>query len=147
MHELRLRDPCGHTVTLLEARTYSPAASGVTEDSALGYFCHLSLPETDFEAARHFWESGGFVALPEIDEPYPHLPLTSDGINLAFHAPRLCAQPMLVFEGREFAARVERLRAQGIVFQPELPRGLNRTRSALIEAPEGTPLLLVGAGG
>jgi hypothetical protein len=33
------------------------------------------------------------------------------------------------------------------VFQPELPRGLNRTRSALIEAPEGTPLLLVGAGG
>jgi catechol 2,3-dioxygenase-like lactoylglutathione lyase family enzyme len=146
LHELRLRDPNGQAVTLLEARTYSPPAPGITADSALGYFCHLSLPETDFQAARRFWERGGFVALPEVDEPYPHLPLTSDGINLAFHARRVCPQPMLVFECAELASRAALLRGQGIALQPELPRGLDRARSALIEAPEGTLLLLVDAG-
>jgi catechol 2,3-dioxygenase-like lactoylglutathione lyase family enzyme len=147
LHELRLRDPCGHVITLLEARTYSPAAAGAAGDSQLGYFCHLSLPETDFEAARSFWERGGFVALPELDEPYPHLPLTSDGIDLAFHARRVCAQPMLVFECPQLAARVARLREQGIALQPELPRGLAPGRAALIETPEGLLLLLIGADG
>lgn len=146
LHELHLRDPDGHSVTLLEARTYSPPAAGTAADSQLGYFCHLSLPETDFRAARSFWERGGFVALPEVGEPYPHLPLTSDGINLAFHQRRLSAQPLLVFECPQLAARVLRLREQGVVLQPDPPRGMNRARSALIEAPEGTLLLLVDPG-
>jgi hypothetical protein len=146
LHALHLRDPYDHPVTLLEARTFSPAAPGAAVASLLGYFSHLSLPEQDFEAARRFWERGGFVALPELDEPYPHLPLTSDGIDLAFHEPRLCAQPLLVFECPELAACVARLRAQGVALQSKLPRGMDRTRCALTESPEGTLLLLVGAG-
>jgi len=147
LNELRLRDPGGHAVTLLEARTYSPAAPGTTGDSHLGYFCHLSLPETDFEAARKFWERGGFVALPALDAPYPHLPLTSDGIDLAFHERRLCGEPLLVFEGPELAARLALLAERGVAQEPGLPRGMNRAHSALIESPEGTLLLLVDAGG
>jgi catechol 2,3-dioxygenase-like lactoylglutathione lyase family enzyme len=146
LHELRLRDPYGHSVTLLEARTYSPAPPGTTGDSQLGYFCHLSLPETDFEAARRFWERGGFVALAAVGTPYPHLPLTSDGIDLAFHQPRLSALALLVFECQQLEARLARLRAQGVALQPQLPRGMARARAALIEAPEGTLLLLLEAG-
>src|ERR1700685_3603731 len=43
LHQLQLRDPGGHAVTLLEARTYSPAASGGAAESVCGYFSHLSL--------------------------------------------------------------------------------------------------------
>jgi len=146
LHAMRLRDPACHAVTLLEARTYSPAPPGVAVESTLGYFCHLSLPQTDFAAARGFWERGGFVALPALDDPYPHLPLTSDGIDLAFHQQRLCAQPLLVFECPELQARLERLRLHGITPQTRLPRGMDRRRSALLESPEGTLLLLVAGG-
>lgn len=145
LHELRLRDPECNALTLLEARTYSPAAPGSAGDSSLGYFCHLSLPETNFKAARRFWERGGFVALPKLDTPYPHVPLTSDGIDLAFHERRLCAQPLLVFECTGLAARIALLRQQGVAVRPDLPRGIDRKRGALIESPEGTLLLLVGA--
>ena len=41
--------------------------------------------------------------------------------------------------------RIERLRALGIEFSDDLPRGLDPRHSALIEAPEGTALLLVPA--
>jgi catechol 2,3-dioxygenase-like lactoylglutathione lyase family enzyme len=143
LHELRLADPQGHSVTLLEARTYSPAAPGTASESQLGYFSHLSLPETDFKAARRFWERGGFVALPALDAPYPHLPLTRDGIDLAFHAPPLCPQPLLVFESADPSQRVAQLRTAGVAPKTALPRGLDRARSALIEAPDGTLLLLV----
>jgi catechol 2,3-dioxygenase-like lactoylglutathione lyase family enzyme len=145
LHELRLRDPEGHAVTLLEARTFSPAAPGAATESQLGYFSHLSLPETDFEAARRFWERGGFVALPALDAPYPHVPLTRDGIDLAFHAPALFPHPMLVFESPDPQAGVARLRAPGVVSKDGVPRGLARARGALIEAPDGVRLLLVAA--
>jgi catechol 2,3-dioxygenase-like lactoylglutathione lyase family enzyme len=146
LHELRLRDPEGHAVTLLEARTFSPAASGAARESQLGYFSHLSLPESDFGAAQRFWERGGFVALPALDTPYPHVPLTRDGIDLAFHAPALCPQPMLVFEAPDPQACVARLHATGLVPKAGPPRGMERARSALVEAPDGARLLLVAAG-
>lgn len=147
LHQLQLRDPGGHAVTLLEARTYSPAAPGVAVESLCGYFSHLSLPQPDYQAAREFWERAGFVALPEEDEPFPHLPLTSDHLDLGFHQPRTADGPLLVFECADVARNIARLRALGICLSGQLPRGLDRTRSALLSAPEGTELLLVPAPG
>jgi catechol 2,3-dioxygenase-like lactoylglutathione lyase family enzyme len=147
LHQLRLRDPAGHAVTLLEARTYSPAAAGAQVQSRCGYFSHLSLPQSDFEAAREFWERGGFVALAEEDEPFPHLPLTSDHLDLGFHQRRSFDAPLLVFECADVAASIARLRELGVAPSPQPARGLDRERSAVIEAPEGTALLLVQAVG
>jgi hypothetical protein len=45
------------------------------------------------------------------------------------------------------ALNVARLRALGIGLSAQLPRGLDRARSALLTAPEGTELLLVSASG
>jgi catechol 2,3-dioxygenase-like lactoylglutathione lyase family enzyme len=145
MHQLRLRDPAGHAVTLLEARTYSPAARGSVAESGCGYFSHLSLPQADRDAAREFWERAGFVALEAEDEPFAHLPLTSDHLDLGFHQPRTFDAPLLVFECADVTKHIAQLRQLGIVLSAQLPRGLDRARSALVTAPEGTQLLLVQA--
>jgi hypothetical protein len=147
LHELRLRDPAGQAITLLEARTFSPAPPGSTAESLCGYFSHLSLPQPHYEPAREFWERAGFVALPEEDEPFAHLPLTSDRLDLGFHQPRTANAPLLVFECSDIALNIAHLRALGIELSAQLPRGLDRAHSALLTAPEGTELLLVPASG
>jgi catechol 2,3-dioxygenase-like lactoylglutathione lyase family enzyme len=144
LHQLRLRDPAGLAILLLEARTYSPAAPPHAE-SICGYFSQLSVPERDFDGAREFWERAGFVALEEVDEPYPHMPLTSDRLDLAFHTPRLFDAPLLVFECGDWTQQRARLDAAGIALSQQLPRGQDRLRGGLIEAPEGTLLWMIGA--
>jgi catechol 2,3-dioxygenase-like lactoylglutathione lyase family enzyme len=144
LHQLRLRDPSGFAILLLEARTYSPAAPPRGE-SICGYFSHLSMPESHFSGAREFWERAGFVALEEVDEPYAHMPLTSDRLDLAFHRPRLFDAPLLVFECGEWTQQRARLDDAGIALSEELPRGQDRNRCGMIEAPEGTLLWMLGA--
>jgi catechol 2,3-dioxygenase-like lactoylglutathione lyase family enzyme len=145
LHQLRLRDPAGFAILLLEARTYSPAAPPPRGESICGYFSHLSMPESDFGRARQFWERAGFVALEEVDEPYPHMPLTSDRLDLAFHTPRLFDAPLLGFECGDGTQQRARLDAAGIALSQQLPRGADRLRGGLIEAPEGTLLWMIGA--
>jgi catechol 2,3-dioxygenase-like lactoylglutathione lyase family enzyme len=143
LHQMRLSDPGGNAVSLLEARTFSPAAPGSGLPSLCGYFSHLSLPQPDWQAAREFWERAGFVALDEEQLPYPHLPLTSDYLDLGFHAPRLFDAPLLVFECGDVNAHIARLRERGVALSTQLPRGLHHQHCALLSAPEGTALLLV----
>ncbi|HEY1724503.1 MAG TPA: hypothetical protein VGF89_03700 [Steroidobacteraceae bacterium] len=142
LHQLRLRDPGGHAVTLLEARTYSPAHRGAQAGSLCGYFSHLSLPQPDFERAREFWERAGFVALDEEAAPFAHLPLTSDHLDLAFHAPQTFDAPLLVFECADLAAVRARLSALSVPLATRLPCGVQARDGVLILAPEGTATLL-----
>jgi catechol 2,3-dioxygenase-like lactoylglutathione lyase family enzyme len=145
LHHLRLRDPGGQAITLLEARTYSPGAPAADAQSLCGYFLHLSLPQPDFARAQAFWERAGFVALPELDQPYPHLPLTSDRLELAFHRPRLFDAPLLVFECDDLTRLRTQLEARGIAASSEAPRGV-AVEQCLIEAPEGTLLWCLHSG-
>jgi catechol 2,3-dioxygenase-like lactoylglutathione lyase family enzyme len=143
LNQVVLRDPEGHGTTLLEARTYSPAPQDSPKQSLCGYFSHLSLPQTDFDAARKFWERAGFVALGEEELPFPHLPLTSDHLDLAFHQRRTFDAPLLVFECADVTAAIARLQELELPLAKDLPRGLDRKRNCLIESPEGTALLIV----
>jgi catechol 2,3-dioxygenase-like lactoylglutathione lyase family enzyme len=142
-NEIGFRDPFGQPISVLEARTYSPVARSPVKMSLCGYFDELSMPVASFETAKEFWEPFGFVATDETDVPYVHLPLTSDYLNIAFHRPRTLDRPMLVFSDANMATRIARLRELGVSFSEELPRGLDTSRNALIESPEGTPLLLL----
>jgi hypothetical protein len=101
------------------------------------------MPVADFEGAKDFWEPLGFVATDELDAPYLQLPLTSDHLNIAFHRPRTLDRPMLVFREPTMPARIAELREMGVDVSDELPRGLDPSANALIEAPEGTPILLL----
>ena len=142
-NEVGFRDPAGQPVRLLEARTYSPSDRSALEPSRCGAFRGLSMPAADFEPARGFWEALGFVAGEPEAHPYPHLPLSSEGLDLALHRPQLCAEPLLVFRDAAMAQRIARLRqlAPGPLEPP--PRGLGSRDNALLRAPEGTALLLL----
>jgi catechol 2,3-dioxygenase-like lactoylglutathione lyase family enzyme len=142
-NEVAFTDPFGQNVAVLEARTYSPVDRRPAELSLCGYFSELSLPVTDFEAARSFWEPLGFVATDEAETPYLHLPLTSDHLDIAFHRPRTHDGPMIVFSDADMRTRIERLRELGVEISRDLPRGVPSGDNALIEAPEGTTLLLL----
>lgn len=141
-HEVEFCDPAGTRVRLLEARTYSPAPEA--GDSRLGRFAHWSLPARERAAAAAWWERAGFVALPEADDPYAHLPLTSDQLDLAFHSPRLLDAACLVYTAPDMGGRIAALRAAGETLE-DPPRGLDRGHNALLVAPEGTLLLLLRA--
>ena len=142
-NEIGFRDPFGQPIAVLEARTYSPMSSRALNLSLCGYFDELSMPVASFEAAKEFWEPLGFVATDESDDPYLRLPLTSDYLNIAFHRPRTLDRPMLVFSDPNMGDRIARLRDLGVLVSDELPRGLSAEENALIEAPEGTALLLL----
>jgi hypothetical protein len=144
-NEIGFRDPFGHELGVLEARTYSPVARDAMEVSLCGDFAELSLPAADFSVAQAFWEPLGFVAAEEAQAPYPHLTLTSDHLDLAFHSPRLCATPLLVFRAADMPARLERLRTLGFELA-SAPAWIDAAGcSALLEGPAGTALLLEAA--
>ena len=143
-HQLRLRDPAGQAIALLEARTFSPAL-GRQRESRCGWFSAYSMPSQDDAGLSAWWERAGFVALEMQEQPLPMLPLVSDHLSLALHAARAHAEPLLVFVDSQMGEKLAVLEAAGIERSPALPRGLNPRDHALIEAPEGTRLLLLSA--
>ncbi len=143
-HELQLHDPAGQGIALLEARTFSPARHG-QPTSRCGWFSSYSTPTLDAETVQAFWEHAGFVALEAPDDPLMQVALTSDTLTLTLHRPRAVEAPLLVFTDPQMPARLEQLATLGIHGSSELPRGLDRRLNALLEAPEGTLLLLLSA--
>jgi catechol 2,3-dioxygenase-like lactoylglutathione lyase family enzyme len=142
-NEVGLRDPAGQPVRLLEARTYSPSYRSALEPSRCGSFRGLSMPAADFEAARRFWETLGFEAGELQSHPYPHLPLSREGLELALHRPQLCLEPVLAFRDPAMPERIARLRELALCPLEPPPRGLDPRDNTLLRAPEGTALLLL----
>lgn len=142
-NEIGFSDPNGQSVRVLEARTYSPPPRRPLDASPCGYFTHFSMPAKNFEASRRFWEPLGFVATEQTEQPYLHLPLTSDHLNVAFHRPRTLDRPALVFAESDMATRIARLREMDVPFSDDLPRGLDPAANAVLESPDGAALLLV----
>ena len=143
-NEIGFLDPSGQTVRVQEAPTHFASERGRGETSLCGDFAEFSLPG-EFQPMREFWEPLGFVALDESETPYLRMSMTSDHIDLAVHRPRTFEQSMLVFAAHDMGERIERLRALGCELSANLPQGLDPRHSALLEAPEGTSLLLINA--
>jgi catechol 2,3-dioxygenase-like lactoylglutathione lyase family enzyme len=137
-NEIGFEDPGAQAVAVLEARTYSPLERRGA--SACGDFAEVSLPQSDFAAARSFWETLGFVAAEESQAPYAHLALTSDYLDLAFHAPQTERAALLVFRDAGLALRLEQLRERGSKVAPAPKFG---PAAAILRSPEGTALLLL----
>lgn len=138
-----MRDPGSQCIALLEARTFSPSLSGYRESLCGGFYAYSMASPADAGEAREFWERVGFVALEPQDEPYAHLPLTGDHLSLALHHPPLARTPLLVFAEPDMPARLERLQAAGCTVVRPLAGGTIGREHGLLEAPEGTRLLLL----
>lgn len=144
-NEASLGMPDGQVIRLLEARTFSPSQRAPGEVSRLGWFEEFALPVADVPQAQHFWEQLGFVPAEEGDEPYPHVGLTSDSLNVALLRAGVLKRPALMFTDAAMPARIATLAEAGIEFARRPPGNLDPARHALLVAPEGTQLLLTTA--
>jgi hypothetical protein len=142
MHQALLRDPSGQLLRLLEARTFSPPALAPAHSTALGYFEEFAIATTDLTAASAFWERLGFVAFEPVREPFARAVAASRDLNVGLYAIDLPA-PVLVFSAAAMQQRIESLRDQGHRFAQRMPRELMAIGAAMLEAPEGTQLLLL----
>ncbi|HEY6455291.1 MAG TPA: hypothetical protein VIY90_08440 [Steroidobacteraceae bacterium] len=142
-NRIEFSDPAGQKIRVLAARTFSPALPASEQGSACGYFGHYSMPARDPDALAAFWEPLGFVAMPPQADPYAHRSLTSDGIDLALHAPHLLPAPALVFCEEAMPLKISRVRKLGVACESALPRPLASPDAAVLAAPEGTLLLLL----
>ena len=144
-NEASLETPGGQVIRLLEARTFSPSQRAPGEMSQLGWFEEFALPVADIKQAQQFWEQLGFVPAEEGDEPYPHIGLTSDSLNVALLHAGVLNRPALIFTDPAMSARIAALTDAGIEFARRPPGNLDPSRHALLVAPEGTQLLLTTA--
>lgn len=144
-NEASLGMPDGQVIRLLEARTFSPSQRAPGEVSRLGWFEEFALPVADVQRAQGPWERLGFVPAEEGDEPYPHVGLTSDSLNVALLQAGFLSRPALMFTDAAMPARIAALADAGIEFARRPPGHLDPARHALLVAPEGTQLLLTTA--
>mgnify|MGYP001764160387 CR=1 FL=1 len=142
-----LRSPSGQGVQLLEARTFSPPALVPGHASKLGYFEEFawSASTAGFAEAQSFWEPLGFVAFDAVSSPFDRIGISSRDVNVALYDLDL-RSPLLVFSAPGMAARLAELRDRGLRFASRVPRALAAIGAAMLEAPEGTLLLLVEEG-
>jgi catechol 2,3-dioxygenase-like lactoylglutathione lyase family enzyme len=136
-------DPTGQSISLLEARTFSPPQLETTAASTCGYFVEFGIPVKDAAASRNFWEPLGFVAMEEELLPFARTPLTSDLLNIGLYRTRALRQPLLTFEDPDMRERLARLRERGFKLSDEMPDSLDDGANAVLQAPEGTRLLLL----
>ena len=144
-NEASFETPDGQLIRLLEARTFSPAPRAPGETTRLGWFEEVALPVPDVRRSVPHWEQLGFVPAEEGDEPYPHIGLTSDTLNVALLQPGTLARPALMFTDAAMATRITALAAAGFAFARRPPGNLDLERHGLLLAPEGTQLLLATA--
>lgn len=145
LNEVGFADPSGQVITLLEARTFSPPAIERLHATQLGYFEEFGLPTNDLERATAFWDALGFVAFDAVRMPFTKVVAAGRDLNIGLYDVDL-RNPVLTFSDAAMPERIAALRAQGHRFVERLPRGMNARENALLEAPEGTWLLLTTSG-
>lgn len=141
-HELGFRDPDGHRITLVEARTFSPIVSDQIVSCACGQLLELSMAVRSIAAARAFWLGLGLEDVAEGNEPHPWCRLATTGLTLGLHetAP-FEAGPC--FAATQFDARLEFLSAKGFAIERRAPQQLRSRPAATIAIRGSAPLYIV----
>ncbi|MDX1516282.1 MAG: hypothetical protein R3288_05550, partial [Woeseiaceae bacterium] len=137
-NELHLSDRDGHTIIMLEARTYY-GADAFANDSACGTWFELTLPVRDAMRSARFWAPVAPIVLRMREEPTLHMRFDAGGIalglseSIALHGPSLC------FKCQDRKAIRSICELHGITTQ-KFPGFEGAFRA--IRAPEGTCLYL-----
>jgi len=144
MHEIGFRDPSGQRIMLVEARTFSSPPASDLRASSLGYFEEFGVPVTDLARSAAFWDSLGLIAFDPERVPFTRIVASHRDLNVGLYDTDL-RNPVLTFSSPQMAGRIAELREKGHRIPDRLPRGMDPKENALLEAPEGTWLLLTTA--
>jgi hypothetical protein len=144
-NEVGWLDPSGHHVRLIEARTFSPSKRLPLDSSRCGYFLEIALPTPSPAGAKDYWERFGFVGIDEPDDRLPHVSCTSDTIDLGLYDPAHLRRAALRFEVDDLEETAAKLADIGIAPADAVPPVLRQLPAMILNAPEGTPLLLTEA--
>jgi hypothetical protein len=140
-NELGFLDPSGQMIAVIEARTFSPPQVSPVHTTQLGYFEEFAIPTADLETAGAFWDRLGFVAFELVRQPFGKVVVAGRDVNVGLYDLDL-RSPVLTFSAPDMGKRIALLRELGLPFIERLPRGLDARDDALLQAPEGTLLLL-----
>ncbi len=135
-NDLGLTDRDGHTITMLEARTFH-VANEDENDSMCGTWFELSLPVRDAVRSARFWASVAPNLLRMREEPTTHMRFDIDGAALGLSESIALSSPSLCFRCHDKEALL------ALVENHDLPHqrfpGFEGAFIAL-KAPEGTML-------
>ena len=141
-HEVGFRDPNEQLVTLVEARTFSPATREDTPESVCGSLLEYSLPTGSVEDSGVFWDGLGFETVAEGSDPHTWRRMRGAGISIGLHeAVRL--RPGLTFTADQIGARTDYLRAKGHDVREGAPIAPDERPSATVRLALDLPIYLL----
>jgi hypothetical protein len=98
----------------------------------------------DLARATAFWDLLGFVAFDPERVPFTRVVASHRDLNVGLYDTDL-RNPVLKFSDPQMPERIAMLRDKGYRMPDRLPRGMDPRENALLEAPEGSWLLLTTA--
>ena len=139
-NELAFADPDGHLISMIEARTFSPADEYV-DDSLCGAYFELVLPVKDALRAGRFWAPLAPELLHMREEPTTHMRFNAAGVSLGLSESIALSGASICFRCDDKDAVWIALAKHGFIHR-EYPGFEGAFMS--IQAPEGTTLYLFG---
>jgi len=137
-NELAFTDRDGHMISMLEARTFTPADED-TPASVCGSCFEASLPARDTMRSGHFWAPLIPNLLHLREEPTTHMRLDAGEISLGLSESIALEQPSLCFKCDDKEAVADAIEFHGLKHKP-----FPGFEGAFVElqAPEGTSLFV-----
>lgn len=135
-NELAFKDRDGHTITMVEARTFNMSEEA-EQDSLCGSWFELTLPVRDTVRAAAFWAPIAPTMLDVREEPTMHMRFDATGVALGLSESIALEAPSLCFRCPDREALMTLLEHHG--FDYEKFPGFEGAFVA-IRAPEGTML-------
>lgn len=137
-NQLGFADGDGHMITMLEARTFSPAVDEIAR-SVCGEWLETTLPVKDAMRTGRFWAPLAPVLLRLREEPTTHMRFDTDGMALGLSESIALRQPSLCFKCHDKDAVLSAIDLHGV--RHEAYPGFEGAFAALT-APEGTRIYL-----
>jgi hypothetical protein len=135
-NELQFSDRDGHTLSILEARTFSPPADDAS-DSVCGSWFELTLPAADALRAGRFWAPLAPHLLNLREEPTTHMRFDAGGMPVGLSESIALRQPGLCFKCHDRSLFNQTVERHGL--RCEKYPGFEGA-FAMLSAPEGTRL-------
>jgi hypothetical protein len=140
-NRIAFRDPSGCLVTLVEARTFSPAPRASAHVCALGAFLEWSVATSSIEESEAFWTPLGFTRTAPTEAPHRSVRLAGHGLVVGFHEVAARANG-LTYSAPSLAARIEYLAAKHVRAARNAPFAPPGSEAATVVIPSKTVIYL-----